>query len=651
MRMGAVIAGRYRLVKGPIHGGTGEVWVADDLVLPRHVVLKRPKFAGSGPHAFKQLRAEAHALARFSHPHVVTLFDAIQVRSLWRSTSWLVLEYVRGGSLDAWPPAPPRVAARIGAEIADALVALHAAGIVHCDVKPGNIVMTEKRTVKLADFGAAFRLAGLETTTQNGPVSHTPAYAAPEVVRGLPEPASDVYSLGATVYALITGSPPGPRTGEELTGGTRADGPAGDAPEAGPSEQAAAVAAGPLGGVLAAMLRTDPHDRPTPGEARRMLDEVAGDVALEPPDYAKETWPPASDPPGGGPPPRGPGRSGGRAPGGRPSPWTRSAVLIRRYPRRFAVGAVILAALIALPFSPLYRDGGAAPTRATPVSLIGDPHTIDPCRLLDPAALGRFGDTELDIDYGNFDRCDVVVTIGEGAGETVVDLEVHLAAESAPETAGPVKAMGRVQVVQDPEEDDHCGRRLLLPSPDVGTTISVDAQLDDGRAAPLCGIADAAVTKAVAVLNAGPVPRRAAPFPAASLANRNACVLLGARALDLVPGIDAADPKTGFGGWDCRWRSTTRRIFVKLRFDRGEPLGPRDGSPTRLRGRETFIEANGDGEGTCLARVVHRHYPDQNGKDAIEMLYLVVEGDPPTKQLCALATSLADAAAAQLPPA
>ncbi|WP_242902748.1 serine/threonine-protein kinase [Actinomadura terrae] len=641
--MGAVIAGRYRLIKGPIRGGTGEVWLADDLELRRHVVLKRPKFGGSGPHAFKQLRAEARALARFTHPHVVTLYDAIQVRQFWRSTSWLVLEYVPGGSLDAWPPAPPQIAARIGAEIADALGSLHAAGIVHCDVKPGNIVMTEKRTVKLADFGAAYRLAGLETITQNGPVSHTPAYAAPEVVRGLPEPASDVYSLGATVYALVTGTPPGPNTGDELTAETRADAP----PAEGVSEEVLAVAAGPLGEVLAAMLQAAPPDRPTPDEAQRMLDEIAGEAQLEPPDYAKETWPPDSSAPSGG--------SGGFGPvpgepGERPSAWTRSAVLIRRHPRLLAAGAVLVAALIAFPFTPLNRDGDATPERTTPASLIGDPHTVDPCALLDPAVLGRFGGTELDVDYGNFDRCDVLVTMGGNGDGGEVDVEVDLEAEAAPETAGPLKTMGRVQVVQDPEEDDHCGRKLLLPSPDVGTTILVDAQHTDDKTGPLCAVADAAVAKAVAVLNHGPVPRRRAPFPAASLANRNACVLLGARALDIIPGIDAGDPKSGFGGWDCNWRSTTRRIFVKLRFDRGQPLGPRDGNPTRLRNHQAFVDPNGDGDGTCVVRVVHRKYPDQQGKEAIEMLYLKLEGDPPTKQLCSMATSLADAAAAQLPP-
>ncbi len=581
------------------------MWLAEDPELGRRVALKRAKL-GESPGAFDRLRSEARALARFSHPHVVTLYDAVRVRTGDEDTSWLVLEYVPGGSLDAWPPMRPASAARVGAQIASALSALHAEGIVHCDVKPGNIVVTEDGTAKLTDFGAAYRFGARETITRNGSVSHTPAYAAPEVVRGRPEPASDVFSLGATVRALVAGGPPGD-----------------------PAARDAGL--GPLAGVVAAMLRPEPGDRPAPAEARRMLDEVAG-AAAEPerPGYAAPTEDePSTD--------RGAGR-----------PWRRPVGFARRRPVAVSAAgaAVALGAVLAIV---LPSSGGTAPAKPKPrpVSLIGDPRTADPCALTDPPALRRYGETELDTDYGNFDRCDVLVSTGRG-GE--VDVKFDLNTGGGPETAGPARAIGRVRVVDDRAEDDSCGRILVLPPPDAGATILVDAHQTDGGPVPLCPIAETAAVRAAAALNRGPLARRSPPFPARSLAHRNACAMIGPGALDIVPGINAAEPDVGFGGWGCEWRSTTRDIDVHLLFDRGQPpTAADDGNPTRLRGRPAFVQPKGDGDGTCVVRVVHRSYSDQHGEEAVELLYLVARGEPPVKELCAMATTLADAAAAQLP--
>ncbi|MGI5328167.1 serine/threonine-protein kinase [Actinomadura nitritigenes] len=253
MREGDVVADRYRLVRTLVGGATGEVWLARDVVLGRDVVVKRPgpKYAGRAGAAL--LRAEARALAKFEHPHVVTLYDAVFTGPAEDPESWLVMAYVPGGSLADGAPRPPWEAARLCAQIAGALEALHAKEIVHCDVKPGNVLLDHDGTAKLADFGAAYRLHGSGTITPNGPLSYTPGYAAPEVPRGAPEPASDVYSLGVTLHALIAGRSPGRGAAARRRG-------------------ALAREAGPLRGLVKRMLHPNPAKRPSLAEVRAGLE-------------------------------------------------------------------------------------------------------------------------------------------------------------------------------------------------------------------------------------------------------------------------------------------------------------------------------------------------------------------------------------------
>ncbi|GAB3431202.1 protein kinase domain-containing protein [Flindersiella endophytica] len=239
------IGGRFRLLRRQpgknASDRPNEVWLAHDELMGRDVVLKR--FTPGDP--------ESRVLAGINHQHVITLYDCLQ---LGPEGDWLVMEYAPHGSLAEQPKHTPRQAARIGAQIAGALTDLHVGGVVHCDVKPANIVLAENGFAKLTDFGAANRYAGNETPTLTGPgVSHTPAYAAPEVVAGSPAPASDVYSLALTVYALVVGEPP------HVPGHT----------EAGPA------VLGPLAELLDAMRRPTPADRPGTAEVQRRFEAIA----------------------------------------------------------------------------------------------------------------------------------------------------------------------------------------------------------------------------------------------------------------------------------------------------------------------------------------------------------------------------------------
>ncbi|MFI9838114.1 protein kinase [Nonomuraea sp. NPDC051941] len=588
------IGGRYQLVTCLGGGAATEVWLALDLGLNREVVVKRLLADNPGS---SRLRAEARALAAFNHRHVVTLHDTVDDPET--GTFWLVMEHVPGGSLDGRTMSPER-AAQVGAQIADALAAMHAERIVHLDVKPANIVAADDGVVKLADFGAAYRVGGRDTITSNGAISYTVAYAAPEVIRGQPDPRSDVFSLGATLYALVAGRPP--RRG---AGDTESDADI-VAWRAAHSDVSLTADVGPLDGLLREMLRLDLRERPEIEDVRKRLAEITG------------TPPPV------------PAR--------------------RRFP--LLVAAVAAAAVLIAAVSVLGERGTPPPRAsvapATPAQagdlLIGDPRTADPCAMTDATALDRFGKTELDRDYGNFDRCDVRVSPPGGG---VVDVVVDLNHDPPPEQLGAARTVGGITVADDPAESDECSRTLVLPGvDDVIVKVRAKWEGDEGKAG-LCEIADAAATVAARTLGRGPLERRTPPLPATSLAQRDACSLLSGKALEAVPGIDAAGPDVGFGGWDCEWDSTTSDTWVDLDFDRDQPPTAEDGTATRINGYRAFVRPDRE-ERTCELEVVFRPYTDQDGRTAVEEVLLVVGGSRPMDRLCGMATALARSATAEL---
>lgn len=670
MRLGTTVGGRYRLTRGPIHGGSGEVWLAHDGELGRDVVLKRVRGDESAT-GFDRLRSEARVLARFSHPHVVTLHDAVRVGKRARATSWLVMEYAPGGSLDHRPLLPAASAAHVGAQIADALIALHTAGIVHGDIKPGNVVVARDGTVKLADFGAAYRVGGNETITPNSAIGYTPEFAAPEVVRGQPQPASDVFSLAVTVYALITGAPPRPAGADgdpvpyalargAARGGVELRADLGALDPSGGSDG--------LGEALTAMLRRDPADRPTAEQARELLRTAAGPVAELPPlpgpleperGAALLSYPPWS--------PSGPGPARPRV-----FPRGRSRTVL-------AVSTALAVLALAVTAWAVMRDrdgkgpeahgapparptagassAGASPTASHGSSLFGDRRTADPCALTKPSALSKYGDAELDIAYGNFDRCDVIVDTHAGP----VDVEADLDTGPPGQSAAPVRTTGRVGVVKEPADGGECDRTLLVAGEDAaahdgGAYVVVLAKPQDDQNPPsslLCSMADTAAGSAVAALNAVPrggrLARRNPPLPAASLLYRDACTLLTPQALEIVPGIDADDPDIGYGHWDCSWHSTTNDTDVELYFDRGEPpTAGEEGTPTRLGGLRAFVAPPEADDPTAEVTVVHRAYADQHGGQQAETFVVDVSGSRSAGQLRTMAVELARAAARQL---
>jgi Protein kinase domain/Cellulose binding domain len=266
----SLIAGRYRLVERVGSGSMGVVWRAHDERLDRTVAVKqlRPGTELTDMAVrlgTEQAMREARITARLQHPNAVTVHDVVEHDGL----PCLVMEYLRARSLSSvlaqHGSLPPVEVARIGAQVADALAAAHQAGIVHRDVKPDNVLLTEDGVAKITDFGIS-RTIGDGSVTWPGVVVGTPAYLAPEVARGASADfASDVFSLGATLYTAVEGSAPfGPHENTIVLLQAVANGVI-----------VAPRRAGGLESVLSWLLAADPGQRPDMVSARAALAAVA----------------------------------------------------------------------------------------------------------------------------------------------------------------------------------------------------------------------------------------------------------------------------------------------------------------------------------------------------------------------------------------
>lgn len=300
-----VISGRYRLLEPLGRGGMGIVWRARDEVLARDVAVKEVR-APAGLDAaglqrmYRRLEREAWAAARISHRGVVTVYDVASEGG----RPWIVMELVRGLSLaevlEAEGPMPPQRAGHLGEQVLAALRSAHDSGVLHRDVKPGNVLLANDGRVVLSDFGIA-SLEGSSAITMTGEMVGSPEYLAPERASGSePGPGSDLWSLGVLLYVAVEGISPFRRATalDTLEAVVEAEPPA-------------VRRAGALAPVLEGLLRKDPAERLDPAEAARMLRLVgAGGTA-------RAAGGPVSGPGPQGPPagarPRGEPRAAGAA--------------------------------------------------------------------------------------------------------------------------------------------------------------------------------------------------------------------------------------------------------------------------------------------------------------------------------------------------
>ncbi|MFC9972447.1 serine/threonine-protein kinase [Spirillospora sp. NPDC127200] len=352
--MPRLIAGRYELLELLGRGGMGAVWRARDRTLDREVAVKEVTLPrGLDPAQVERVHArtfrEARSAARLDHPGIVTVHDVVEEDG----RPWIVMRLVRAPALDEAirreGPLPPARAAAIGLDLLAALRAAHAAGVVHRDVKPGNVLLPPDRAV-LTDFGIA-TMAGDETLTQTGAVVGSPAYLAPEQARHQKAtPASDLWSLGATLYAAVEGRPPYQRPDVwGVMAALLADDPD-------PARNA-----GPLLAVLQGLLRKDPAQRMHPDEAERLLRRIAS----SPPAWT----PPQGDAPLGRRdvtmPPTPPVGTGERSPE-RPQNDRRSLVLPAA-----VIGAALVASVLVVVLLTNGNEPGGRPTASPTPNSVG----------------------------------------------------------------------------------------------------------------------------------------------------------------------------------------------------------------------------------------------------------------------------------------
>jgi hypothetical protein len=373
---GMLLAGRYQLESRIAAGAVGEVWRAGDQVLDRLVAVKllQQGYAGH-PQTLARFRAEARHAGSLTHPGIAQVYDYGEAGPA--GVPYLVLELVDGpslaGVLDAGP-LDPGAAMDVVAQVAAALAAAHATGLVHRDVKPANLLMGPDGLVKITDFGIA-HAAGSAPLTQAGMLVGTPAYLAPERAAGEPATAaSDLYALGIVAYECLTGAPPFHGTPIEVAGASRFQ----------PLPPLPAAVPAPVASLVADLAAKDPAARPgsaaeVAARAGRLRDSMNGGlpgvlagrpdirspartgghtaVLLEPQGPATELLDPPSGPDDGWPPGGSPAApfAGGWRPAA-PQAGRRAA---GRWPgRRGWVATLAAAMLVALAALLLARAGG-----------------------------------------------------------------------------------------------------------------------------------------------------------------------------------------------------------------------------------------------------------------------------------------------------
>ncbi|MGQ0777450.1 MAG: serine/threonine-protein kinase [Pseudonocardiales bacterium] len=634
MESGSVVLGRYHLHEQVGTGGSGMVWRATDQLLHQLVALKRVSFAGLDDEQARLTRNRALREARLAaqlnaHPRVITVYD-VRVED---GDIWLVMEYLPSRTLrellHTHGRLDPTAAARIGAQVADALAAAHARGIEHRDVKPGNVLIGHDGVVKLADFGIS-HLTGDPHLTHTG-ITGTPAYLAPEVVaRGESSSASDVFSLGSTLYAAVEGQPPfgiDDNTFRLLNivrnGIIRPP-----------------THAGPLEPLLLRLLQLDPTTRPDAATTRDLLTQLTTQLTETTEHLHPRSSPPAQPRARWWPP-------------ARRTPLAAGALLTLAA----TAGAIGLSTLIGnadqggTPSTEVPSPTSTAASTTGPPSVPIDPsiqtlRNADPCPLVDLASLNQFGQAERTTER-YLQSCNVTFTAPGRSHDTGVWVYFKNS-EPVSDIEGEKEPVGELIIVRgdlDPfPPRTECENYLWLAEDQP--LIVIHVRTSDPEPDALCAVTETATAAAVTALKRDGgityTDNRTANYSHAGI---DACATLDSTALGKAPSLDPNDPEPGFANWSCTW-SGNDDTEVLLEFMLEEPgfTGYRGEDRRILAGKNALLSGGSDG---CTADVVHR--PDPAATRATEMFRITVESSLPTEAVCDLAAELAIAVEERLP--
>lgn len=617
MDAGSVVFDRYRLEERIGKGGMGVVWRATDLLLDQTVALKRVSLAGVDDEQAELTREralrEARLAARLRHQlHVVATYDV----RIDDGDVWLVLEYLPSQSLaqilrERGPLDPGRVA-QIGAQVADALAAAHTLGIEHRDVTPGNVLITDDGTAKLTDFGIS-HLAGDTQLTQTGMICGTCAYLAPEVAKtGKSSPASDVFSLGSTLYAAIEGQPPF---------GT-ADNALQMLSIVGVGIVRPPTAAGAFTPLLMRLLELDPATRLDAATARDLLDEFATQVCT-PARYSQTTPKP-------------------------PRRW------LPRHPVTMALAGIAFTALTAGTAVMLGSDSDnalgprvpALPSTVGTIALTGDPRAADPCALIDLASLRQFGQPSINVS-ALLKGCKARIATPNGDLGLSVFFDTPVA--SVADLGGTPQQLGGLTIVRQGNVPGDfyasaCQNVLVLTD---RTQIYI---LASGPTPDPCAVAEVGTAIAVNALARDGISYR--PDRGSLFAGSDACAVLDGAALSRIAGLDSNIRSPGFANWSCTWGTSSTgspRVFLLLQLSVAEP-GSKDEPPAKIiADRRVWLDtASGNNNPEkCAAFVEYR--PARSATAVTEMVRIDVDAPVPADDLCAHVTELVKAAVAKLP--
>lgn len=597
------VLGRYTLVRPVGAGSTGEVWLATDEKIGQYVALKRMSFGFLAGSDAAQTRQRALQEARLGarlrhHPNVVAIYDVESDQT----DMWLAMEYLPSRSLrELVNEAGPRSvgeAATVGRDIASALIAAHQENILHRDVSPGNVLIGGGQ-VKLADFGIA-RLVSDAAATKTGVVTGTLAYLAPELANGgRASFASDIFSLGATLYLALEGVSP---YGSE-------DNLAQLFRRMSLGEIRPPLRAGPLAHLLWSMLRPDPRERPDLSTIREQLSQHATRID---------------------------GRSAGdQRPAVSADPPPAKKILRTRRAAAVAGGVALVVVLVAAGYAAYGRPAVQPVSQPSPAALAlpADRRLLDSCALFPTDALESLG---------NFQVTRGVYLEGCQATSTTSAVSIYVlpAEVKSPRPAGTEELRGSLTLIHSfaqPTADgqDRCDSTVILP--DTGQ-FSFQANADQAAHVDVCRFSSTVAGAAAWKLDARGVPLSGAVLKNYRLANVDACGLVDAEVVAAGPGLPAGAAYS-YGHFGCSWDSGTGKGNLDIAFvllPRGSHL--RDYS-TVINGKLAYKrEASGTyNKNSCSIFLPVR------GTDPVEEVQVVVDTPQPVDQQCAFATGVVNA--------